>query len=68
MSIDTSRRGFLKSSAVSLSIAGLYPISSVFSKEAKLSLSAAGYRFPRTEALFNGMASIEGCNVRFEKA
>jgi 4,5-dihydroxyphthalate decarboxylase len=68
MSINPSRRGFLRSSAISLSMAGLYPATSAFSAEATLSLAAAGYRFPRTESLFNGITSVEGCNLRMEES
>ena len=32
-----------------------------------LSLSAAGYRLRRLEALFDGRVKIEGCDARFEK-
>ena len=33
-----------------------------------VSLRAAGYRFPRFEALFNGSVSVEGCDTQFEQA
>ena len=33
-----------------------------------LSLRAAGYRFPRFEALFNGSVRVEGCETQFEQA
>jgi len=67
MSNDTSRRIFLKNSAISLAMTNLYPVTSVFSAEATLSLAAAGYRFPRTEALFNATISIERYDLRFEE-
>ena len=46
----------------------LHPVTLVFSAEDTLSLIAAGYRFPRTEALFDSTLPIEGCDVRFEEA
>ncbi len=34
----------------------------------RLALSAAGYRFPRTEPLFNGQVTVDGASTVFEKA
>ena len=68
MSTDTSRRIFLKNSTIAVAMAGLYPAASVFPAEGTLSLAAAGYRFPRTEALFNGAVPVEGSAATFEEA
>jgi len=68
MNTDTSRRDFLRNSAMTIAITTLYPAMSVLAKEGTLSLAAAGYRFPRTQALFDGTVSIKGCSVKFEEA
>ena len=64
----TTRRRFLKSSAIVAAITGFYPAILAFSAVSNLSLKAAGYRFPRTEALFSASLPIEGCDAHFEEA
>ncbi len=46
----------------------LRPLNPAFAGASRLSLAAAGYRFPRTEALFNGKVGIDGCDAVLEEA
>jgi 4,5-dihydroxyphthalate decarboxylase len=71
-----SRRDFVKTTALaagavgSLSAFNQSPQQDAGLSEAAsddLSLSAAGYRFRRHEALFDGRVTIDGCEVEFEQ-
>ena len=68
MTHNAARRRFLRKSAIVAATAGLYPAIPAFSAVTALPLKAAGYRFPRTEALFSGSLSIEGCDTSFQEA
>ena len=62
------RRTFIQQSAFATAALGSF--SSVFgmAKNETPPLKAAGYRFPRVEALFDGSVTIEGFNAHFEHA
>lgn len=63
-----TRRDFLLRSATLAGVAAL-PCSLALGKQDEpLSLRAAGYRFARTEGLFNGKVTVSGCDTVFEKA
>lgn len=72
-----SRRSFIKNAALMLGSGGVLasckpqtPLAESEQLEApgkKLQLRAAGYQFPRLQALFDGRVKIEGCDVKFEK-
>lgn len=68
MTTDFNRRRFLQMSLALACAAGLPPAQLAFAGAGKLSLVAAGYRFPRTEALFSGKISVEDCDTVFEEA
>ena len=64
-----TRRGFVSGAATTIAFAAASPF--VFGQGAgkpALKLRGAGYRFPRTEALFNGKAPIDGAETLFETA
>lgn len=61
----TSRRRFLAGTALML---GASTLPTLASSAPILQLRAAGYRFPRTEALFNGSVEVNGAVCHFEKA
>jgi len=63
-----NRRTFIQQSAFAAAALGSF--SSVFgmARYETPPLKAAGYRFPRVEALFDGSVTIEGFNVHFEHA
>ena len=67
MKIDMSRRCLLQNAAFLFAITTLYPAMSALAKGGSLSLAAAGYRFPRTQSLFDGTVLVDGCNVNFEE-
>lgn len=62
------RRRFLLGLAIAAG--SLAPFAGAWAEKGapRLSLRAAGYHFPRFEALFNGSVSVEGCDTQFEKA
>jgi len=70
---DYSRREFIKATAFTvgaagaLSICGLAPAQAA-GKSNELSLSVAGYKFDRTEALIDGRVKVEGCNIKFQQS
>jgi 4,5-dihydroxyphthalate decarboxylase len=73
MGKQLKRREFVKNSA--LLLGGLGALGGVGHAEAaaetrtrQLSLAMAGYRFPRTEALFTGKVKIDGCESSFDEA
>jgi 4,5-dihydroxyphthalate decarboxylase len=60
------RRTWLKGAAATLAAAGTLTGRRVFAQSADpLSITAAGYRFDRTAALFDGRIGIEGCAATF---
>ena len=61
-----NRRHFLQHSG--LAAAAAISPNLVFAGTPPLTLKAAGYRFPRTEGLFNGKVQVGGCETEFEKA
>lgn len=65
--MSNTRRQFLQKTAIATGVASLAPISS-FAAQGPLSLKAAGYRFPRTEALFTGEIAVKGCDTSFASA
>ena len=62
-----SRRSFLSAAVTAIAATGFRGTALAAGKTG-LSLRAAGYRFPRTEALFTGQAKVAGADVAFEKA
>ena len=64
-SFKLSRRKFLAATAVT---AGASALPALSGAKAPLQLRAAGYRFPRTEALFTGKATVAGTDCQFETA
>jgi 4,5-dihydroxyphthalate decarboxylase len=66
-----SRREFIKKSIIAAGAAGaLSTVSAVPVKAATassgLSLTVSGYKLDRTEALIDGRATVEGCEIKFE--
>ena len=66
-----SRREFIKNSILAAGAAGaLSTVNAVPVKAAttssKLSLIVSGYKLDRTEALIDGRAQVEGCDINFE--
>ena len=66
-----SRREFIKTSIVAAGAAGsLSAVSAIPVKAAnasgRLPLIVSGYKLDRTEALIDGRATVEGCEVKFE--
>ena len=66
-----SRREFIKNSVLAAGAAGaLSTVSAVPVKAAttsnRLSLIVSGYKLDRTEALIDGRAQVEGCDINFE--
>lgn len=68
MKHDRARRNFLYKSALAVGVASLPLSFSALGAAPALSLAGAGYRFPRTEGLFDGTVSIERCDASFEAA
>ena len=69
MSKQITRRGFISGAATTLTCALASNVAfAQVSGKPLLKLRGAGYRFPRTEALFNGNALIEGAESHFETA
>jgi 4,5-dihydroxyphthalate decarboxylase len=70
---DYSRREFIKATAFTvgaagaLSICGLAPAQAA-GKSNELSLSVAGYKFDRTEALIDGRVKVDGCDIKFQES
>ena len=66
--LGIKRRTFIQQSAFAAATLGSF--SSVFgmTKAEATPLRAAGYRFPRVEALFDGSVAIEGFDAHFEHA
>ncbi len=64
-----SRRDFLSGAATAL-VAAAAPawVSSAESARKRLELRGAGYRFPRTDALFTGAVNPPGIDLQFETA
>jgi len=71
---DYSRRDFIRTTALAAGAVGALAAGggSVLAKEAGpskgLSITMAGYKFKRLEALADGRVKVEGCNVKFEVA
>ena len=70
-SITISRRQFIKATVLSAGAASaLSTVNAVPVKAAttpsKLSLIVSGYKLDRTEALIDGRAQVEGCEIKFE--
>jgi hypothetical protein len=68
---DCSRREFIKTAALAAGAAGaLTACNGMPAQDASerkgLSISMAGYRFNRVEALVDGRVEIEGCEMQFE--
>jgi 4,5-dihydroxyphthalate decarboxylase len=64
-----TRRGFVSGAAATLAFAAASPLAlGQGGGKPGLRLRGAGYRFPRTEALFNGKQQVEGAETRFETA
>jgi len=61
------RRQFVQGLAFATTAFGAFSSSHAATKSKKTSLKAAGYRFPRLEALFDGGVAIEGHTVSFEE-
>ena len=68
MKIKGTRREFLSHSAVLAGAMSLSPAIAAVSTANTLSLSGAGYRFPRTQALFDKAVPIQNCELGFEEA
>jgi 4,5-dihydroxyphthalate decarboxylase len=66
-----SRREFIKNSlltagaASALSTVSAVPVNAA-TASSKLSLIVSGYKLDRTEALIDGRAQVEGCDIKFE--
>jgi 4,5-dihydroxyphthalate decarboxylase len=70
-SITLSRREFMKNSILTVGAAGALSAVSAAPVQAatasgKLSLIVSGYKLDRTEALIDGRATVEGCEIKFE--
>lgn len=68
---NCSRREFIKATALTVGTAGALSVCGLPSalaaeKPKRLSLSMAGYKFDRTEALIDGRVKIEGCDIQFQ--
>jgi len=66
-----TRREFIKNSILAAGAAGaLSTVSAVpvktVSASGKLSLTVSGYKLDRTEALIDGRATVEGCDIKFK--
>ncbi|MHC4701841.1 MAG: ABC transporter substrate-binding protein [Planctomycetota bacterium] len=72
--IKTSRRGFLKTSVVSGSAIGMSASgsgdvrASGQNRSERPSITIAGYKFDRVEALVDGRIQVEGFDAKFEQA
>lgn len=66
--MSPDRRQFMVQAAVAAVAASVPTFSLMAADQKHLVLQAAGYRFPRTEGLFNGAVTIENCEASFEKA
>lgn len=73
--MNTSRRGFLKASAVTAGTAVSLSVSHTGNTHAtsrkpskRLPIKIAGYRFDRVEGLADGRVQVPGCDVQFEEA
>ena len=70
-SITISRRQFIKATVLSagaasaLSTVNAVPVKAA-STQSKLPLIVSGYKLDRTEALIDGRAQVEGCDIKFE--
>ena len=68
-----SRRDFMKVSALAAGAAGALAVvgpatARATGKSKALSLTMAGYKFDRTEALIDGRVKVEGCYIEFEES
>ena len=69
---DAARRQFLRAATLTAGAAGALSVSRLASaqsaaKSRGLSLSMAGYRFNRVDALVDGRVKVKGCEIRFEE-
>ena len=68
-----SRRQFIKATVLAAGAAGALstvnavPVNAA-TASSKLSLIVSGYKLDRTEALIDGRAQVEGCDIKFEKS
>src|SRR5210317_1637279 len=68
-----SRRQFIKATVLAAGAAGALstvnavPVNAA-TASSKLSLIVSGYRLDRTEALIDGRAQVEGCDINFEES
>lgn len=62
-----SRRSFLAHAAVVAGASMLSPSMTAWAATSTLSLTVAGYRFPRTQALFDAAVTIDNCDATFEE-
>lgn len=70
---DFSRREFIKATALVTGAVGALGAFSQAPAQATstskgLSITMAGYKFDRTEALIDGRVKIEGCNMQFQES
>ena len=61
-----NRRQFLQTLMTAAAAAGPWSMALGETSGSTISIKAAGYRFPRVEALFTGRVKIEGCASQFE--
>jgi len=68
-----SRRDLMKASALAAGAAGALVVcgpatARATGKSRALSLTVAGYKFDRTEALVDGRVKVEGCDIKFQES
>ncbi len=72
----SSRREFIKATALAASAFGVAGVSGACTQNPAqdgtmaqgLSITMAGYKFDRTEALVDGRVKVEGCDMQFQEA